>query len=213
MTDDSTAETDLREAQENLAFMRSLAQSAEQHNKPLGLGLFLAGVIYGVQTLVQWADAAGLISLSGPVHIGMAIAFSALFLAVLAYIIWRHRGTKMRSVASRAYEAAFAAAGLSNLAIVTVFIVASIRFGDAGIWYFYTPIVFAFQGAAWYIAARLREKLWLGLVAFGWFIAAVGLGLTTHSPTYVLVVAVALFLLLALPGYVIMRLAAREEKA
>ena len=213
MTDEHAGDADLKEARENLAFMRSLAQSAEQHNRPLGLALFFAGLIYGAQTFVQWADAAGLISLSGPLHISLAIGFSALFLIVLGVIIWTHRGEKMRSVASRAYEAAFAAAGLSNLAIVSVFILASIRFDDAGIWYFYTPIVFAFQGAAWYIAARLREKLWLGVVAFGWFAAAVGLGLTTHSPTYVLVVCLALLLLLALPGWVIMRLAARDARA
>ena len=133
--------------------------------------------------------------------------------ALLGLIIYANRNAKLNSLSGRAYSAAFASAGLANLAIVAVFIMGSIRIGDAGIWYFYTPVVFAIQGGAWFAAFRVLRRNWYGLVSLGWFIAAIALGVTAFSPSYVAVCSVSLFLLLALPGWLLLRDPARADRA
>jgi predicted outer membrane lipoprotein len=203
---------DLETARDDIAFMRSLAEGPNQHNRTMGEALFAAGLIYGAQTLGQWAVDIELISVSGGMYFAWILGCNLAFFAVLGALIWRERGKKTEGVTRRAYEAAFQAAGLANLSIVLVFLAATLRGVDAGIWYFYTPMVFALQGGAWFVFFRLRKRAWLGLVALGWFASAIGLGLTTHSPTYVLVASISLFALLGLPGWVMMRLAKREAE-
>ena len=152
-----------------------------------------------------------------PVAVQAAVRFWGIIIAValrvvlLGLMIWRGRGKPAPTATGRAYEAAFQAAGLANLSIVLVFLAATFRAGSGDVWYFYTPLVFALQGAAWFVFFRLRKRAWLGLVALGWFTSAVGLGLTTHSPTYILVASVSLFLLLSVPGWVILRLAKQSN--
>lgn len=98
-----------------------------------------------------------------------------------------------------------------NLAMVFVFGFNAIRLDDFSLWLYYVPVVFAIQGGAWFVAARLQKRLWYGLVALGWFLAAAALGLTMGQPLFNLVVALALFLLMALPGFVLLRLARKAD--
>lgn len=202
---------EIENAREDLAFMRALAESPDRHNYQMGLALFLAGLIYGFQTFVQWLADIGVVPLTGITYAGFIAVCNLVFFTVLGFIIWRNRKTQARSATSRANEATFQAAGLANLSIVLVFLAATVRSGSGEIWYFYTPLVFALQGAAWFVFFRLRKRAWLGLVAAGWFTSAVALGLTTHSSTYILVTSVSLFGLLSLPGWVMMRLARRAD--
>ncbi|MEE2566094.1 hypothetical protein [Hyphobacterium marinum] len=202
---------DIDQARENLAFMRALADSPTTPNRAMGQSFLAAGLIYGFQTLVQWGAAVGLIPLPSPFYLVFVIGCTVLFLAVLAWIIWSHRNKGTRTAIGRAYEAAFMAAGLINLSLVTVFIVFSIRDSNVAIWDYYTPILFIFQGGAWTIAYRLSRKLWLGSVAAGWFVAAIGLAVTNSTATYVLIASLAMFLLLALPGWKMMKTAADED--
>ncbi|MFS2318809.1 hypothetical protein RMQ97_12795 [Maricaulis sp. D1M11] len=202
---------DLETARDDLAFLRALAETPSQPNKTMGLALFSAGLIYSVQALVQWAAWAGYVALPGPFYLAFVISCSLVFFIVLGVIIWRNRKKGSKSVSARAYESAFEAAGIANLAIVSFFIVVTIRQRDPGIWYYYTPTIFAVQAGAWFAGFRLRKRLWLGLVSAGWITAAIGLGLTAHTPTYVLIIAVALFALLAVPGWIIMRLADKQD--
>lgn len=203
--------SDQDSAREDLAFMRALAETPAQPNATMGLALFSAGLIYGFQTLVQWAAWAGYVSLPGPLYLAFVIGCSLAFFAVLGVIIWRNRKNPSRSVSARAYESAFEGAGIANLAIVAFFILVSIRQDDPGLWYYYTPTIFALQGGAWFVGFRLRKRLWLALVSAGWITAAIALGFTTHTPTYVLIIAAALLLLLALPGWIMMRLAKQQS--
>lgn len=201
---------EIETAREDLAFMRALAQAPDKPNRLLGQALFAAGLIYGFQTLTQWAADIGVIPLTGWAYGGLILACNLLFFAVLAVIILRERTPSSQNVTRRAYEAAFQATGLANLCIVIVFGAASYRSGSGDIWYFYCPLVFAMQGAAWFIFFRLRKRAWLGTVAVGWFASAIALGLTTHSATYILVASISLFTLLAIPGWVMMQLARKE---
>ncbi len=198
---------ELETAREDLAFMRALAETPAQPNATMGFALCAAGLIYGFQTLVQWAVWAGYFSLPGPLYLVFVIGCTLTFLGVLGVIIWRNRNNPSKSVSARAYESAFEGAGIANVIIVLFFVIVSMRYSDPGLWYYYTPVIFALQGGAWFVGFRLRKRLWLGAVSAGWFVAALTLGVTAHSGTYVLIIALSLFLLLALPGWIMMRLA------
>ena len=202
---------EIENAREDLAFMRALAQGPDKPNRLMGQALFAAGLIYGFQTLVQWAAEIGVIPLAGLAYGGLIVACNLVFFAVLGLVILRENAPSSQNVTRRAYEAAFQAAGLANLCIVIVFGVASYRSGSGEIWYFYCPLVFAMQGGAWFVFFRLRKRAWLGAVAVGWFVSAIVLGLTTHSATYILVASISLFALLAAPGWIMMRLARVQQ--
>jgi hypothetical protein len=56
----------------------------------------------------------------------------------------------------------------------------------------------------------LRKHMWLLAVALGWYATAIWLGFVIGTPMYVLVLGVALILLMALPGFALVRLAKRQ---
>ena len=55
--------------------------------------------------------------------------------------------------------------GFANLSMVAVFAIVATQRHDWTIWEMYACVVFAFQGAAWFVALRLRKRqTWLVLV-------------------------------------------------
>ncbi len=107
-------------AQDDLAFMKSLVagDGGARTGRVFGQCYFWAGVLYGGQTLVQTAQAANLITLSGPVTLVFVIGVSAVFLAVLAYITWANRGAAPGGLNSRAIGAVFGATGMANFSLI-----------------------------------------------------------------------------------------------
>ena len=193
-------------AREDLAFIRNLVESNDAPNGSLGPILLFAGALYGLQTLVQWAQMTGVIELSGPVYVSFLAGVTITFLFALGIVLWRDRNTGPKTVVGRAYEAAFQAAGLANLCIVIVIGLASWRTQSADPWLIYAPVVFALQGGAWFVAARLRKQLWLAAVAIGWFVSAIAMDMTEDLGTYILIASISLFGLMALPGWVMMKI-------
>ncbi len=91
--------------------------------------------------------------------------------------------------------------------MICVFASNAIQQKNLLIWFLYPAVVCAIQGAVWYIAFMLRRRAWLGVVAFGWFATAIALGFLIGTPDYALVLGVALVLFMAVPGFVLIRLA------
>ena len=202
---------DLDSARADLAFLRTLAEGDPRPSPGFGQLLLAAGLLYGAQTLVHWAGASGVFPVPGWMHLAAAIGGTGGFLVVLVIVLWNDRHQPTGTTTRKAYEAAFQATGLMNLAMVFVFGFNAIRLDNFSLWLYYVPVVFAIQGGAWFVAARLQKRLWYGLVALGWFLAAAALGLTMGQPLFNLVVALALFLLMALPGFVLLRLARKAD--
>jgi hypothetical protein len=203
---------DLINARADLAFLRSIAESDPHPSAAFGVLLMTAGLFYGLETLLHWVGTAGLAPVPAWAHLAAAIIATGGFLTVLAVVLWlNHKQTDTGTVTRRAYEAAFQAAGLANISMVCVFAFNAVKAGDFMIWLYYVPVVFAMQGGAWFVAASLRRKAWYGIVALGWFLAAVALGLTIGSGLFNLVTSLSLFLLMALPGFVMWRTAIRAR--
>ncbi len=205
MTDDRTS-SDTDNAQNDLAFLRALVNEGPKTQVSAGFLFIVAGVAYGIQCLLFWLQMT--LKLEWPPLMWPVVGFAptAIFLGVMGYMLWRDRRDSQHGVATRAMNAAFGGAGLANLSMCIVFGYVSSAEKNFLIWMLYPAVVAALQGAAWYIAYMIRRRLWLAAVSGGWFATAVALGFLIHDmPNYLLLFSLALFVLMAAPGYVMVR--------
>lgn len=204
---DSKMDVKTQTAQDDLAFLRNLVESSSRSPMPGG-ALFLAGgLLYGVQTLFHWIHAMAWITPPTWVALFFSIAPTIAFLIVLTRFLVQQKKQGTGGIAKRALDAAFAAAGLCNLTLALVFGFLAFQQKSLFMWLLYPIVVFSLQGAAWQTAFRLQGRAWMGFISYGWFAGAVGLGLTIGTTHYILVVAACLFLLMALPGALMLRTA------
>ncbi|MBI1238306.1 MAG: hypothetical protein GC199_03080 [Alphaproteobacteria bacterium] len=201
--------TDIHTAKDDLAFLKSVVQAGDQAQLTGGAIFLAAGTLYGLQCLVQWADAAELVSLPQSVLLGLVAAFNLGFIAAMIAIFWRGLGALASGTGARALNGAFIGIGLATLAVALVFAIVAARQENMVIWMLYPVVAAALQGAGWFAAAAIRRRAWIGLVAAGWFAAAIALGLIIPSVHFLIVLAVALFALMALPGWVMIRQTSR----
>lgn len=192
-------------AQEDLAFLRDLVESSKDAPIPGGAIFLAGGLLYGGQTLFHWCQALGWFTPPVPVNLFISIAPTIAFLIILARSLDEQRKSNSSGIARRALDAGFSAAGSCNAVLALVFGWVAIQQKDLYIWLLYPIIVFALQGAAWQIAYQLQRRRWMGVISLGWFVAAIGLGLTLRTLTYGLIVTLSLFLLMALPGALMLR--------
>jgi len=198
----------VRSAHDDLAFLRKVVDQGGRAGVTGGSVFFAGGLLYGVQCLYHWAQLKGWADFPPLVNLVMAAGPTVLFLAFLTVVLVRDSRVAQAGSQSRALQAMFSGVGLANLAMVAVFGINAARHPEFPVWLFYPAVIFALQGAAWFVVWRMRQRAWLGLVALGWLAAAVALGLSIDAiERYILIAAGALFVLMALPGAVMMRLA------
>jgi len=204
MTDDHKTSAD--SAQKDLAFLRGLVNEAPKTQAAAGFLFIVGGLTYGVQCLAYWMQMA--FKQVWPPLLWPIVSFSptVIFLGFMGYVIWRDRKDTQHGVATRALNAGFGGVGLANLSMCVVFGYVSSSEKNFLIWLLYPAVTAALQGAAWYMAYMIRRRLWLAVVSGGWFAAAIALGfLIRDLPNYMLVLSAALFGLMAVPGYIMMR--------
>lgn len=206
-----TMATDLESAREDLAYMRSLVSGTGPMQRTIGEAFVWAGSLYGAQCVLHWLQTLGLVPGEGLIALAVAFLPTLAFLVVLTLIIWKDRNTASGGVASRALGAVFQGAGLANLVMAIVFAYGASRAESFGLWLYHPIVVCMFQGVAWFVAWVILRRGWLGLVALGWFATTVALGVAVFADigAYLLILGVALFVLMALPGWAIWRGASR----
>ena len=203
----------LKTAQADLAFLRGLAEGGAERG---GLGVAggalygSAGVLYGVQTLSYFVQEKGLLSLGATGNIVMAWAPTVIFLILMTIVIIIDRKNPQRGVTNRAVNAAFSGTGIANLALVLVFASAAARSQDFRYWLFHPAVVFILQGAVWYVIFVLRKRAWMALVAIGWLVSGVAMGmLIDRADLYLAIATFGLFAFMGAPGFFMMRQALR----
>jgi len=183
----------------------------------LAICYLAGGLLYGLQCLFHLGQSTGLIRWPDLANLAFVAAITVAFLSVLTWAILKdrkHGGANRGPMATRTLNAAFKATGMANLAVIIIFGVGAARDQDFAIWLYYAAIVFALQAAAWYMAWTLKRKGWMLATALGGWAAAVGLGVLVREPVwYIGVCTIALFLLFALPGWVMFRDARAGSKA
>ena len=207
----------LHSAEEDLAFMRSIVEGGGRPPMTLAICYLAGGLLYGLQCLFHVGQATGLIRWPDLANLVFVVGISATFLSILTWAILKDRktgGSNRGPVATRTLNAAFSATGMANCAVIIVFGVGAYRDQDFAIWLYYAAIVFALQAAAWYMAWTLKRKGWMLATALGGWVTAVALGVLVREPMlYLGVCTVALFLLFALPGWILFRDARSGSKA
>ena len=198
-------------AQDDLAFMRGLVDGGGLVPVAFGETYVAAGLIYGLQILIQSSQALGLPALPPLGQLVAGIAPTIIFVAVLVWIIWRNRGASQGGATSRAVGATFGCIGLANLALICVIGSVAYRQRSLETWLIYPCVVFVLQGAAWLVSCALRKRTWQGVVGLGWFAAAMGMALCIGSITqYALIAGGSMLVLMVIPGAVMIRLARRS---
>jgi hypothetical protein len=207
---------EIKSVQDDLAFLRTVAEGRSGGGVGAAGGALYgaAGALYGIQCLSYYLQELGIVRLSPTANLVMAWAPTLIFLVLMVIVIVIDRRRPAVGVTSRAVNAAFAGAGIANLALVLVFASAAQRHQDFHYWLFHPAVVFVLQGAVWYVIFMLRRRLWTALVAFGWLVSGVALGmLIEHAELYLLIATGSLFLLMAVPGFWMMRQALRASAA
>ena len=204
-----SAKPRLHSAEDDLAFMRSIVEGGGRTPMTLAVCYLAGGLLYGLQCLFHVGQATGLIRWPDLANLVFVVGISATFLSILTWAILRDRKNGLSNrgpLAARTLSAAFSATGMANTAVIIVFGVGAWRDQDFAIWLYYAAIVFALQAAAWYMAWTLKRKGWMLATALGGWITAVALGVLVREPFWYLgVCTVALFLLFALPGWILFR--------
>jgi hypothetical protein len=211
------AKPKLHSPEDDLAFMRSIVEGGGRPPMTLAVCYLAGGLLYGLQCLFHVGQVIGLIHWPDLANLAFVVAITVSFLIILTWAILRDRKSGLANrgpLAARTLNAAFSATGMANAAVIIVFGVGAVRDQDFAIWLYYAAIVFALQAAAWYMAWILKRKGWMLAVALGGWATAVALGLLVRQPTlYLGVCTVALFLLFALPGWIMFRDARAGLKA
>jgi len=203
---------DLRNTQDDLAFVRSIIEQGPRTQSSAGKLFLAGGLVYGVQCAGYGLQAAFSLNFSTAMHLALAIGPSVVFLAFLAAVVWHDRKQSPVGVATRAMNAAWGSTGLVNIAMIVVFGFNALREKSWVVWFLYPVMVCALQGGVWYVAYMIRRKAWLAAVSAGWLVSAVTLGFMTRDiALYCLTIGLTLVLCMALPGWIMMRQAAREQ--
>lgn len=202
---------ELESARDDLAYMRSLVSGGAAMQSTIGEAFTWAGALYGGQCLLHWLQTLHLLPESGLAALVIAFGPTAVFCVILGIIIWKDRKKPAHGVASRALGAVFQGAGLANLVMAIVFAYGAGKAESFGLWLYHPIVVCMIQGVAWYVAWAILRRAWLGLVALGWFVTTLALGVALYIDigVFLLVLGVALIVCMAIPGWVIWRGAGR----
>lgn len=195
-----------RALRDDIAFMRALAEEGASTPMLGGSVLLAAGLIFGS------AQLAGLLLLrsgaGGPwAQIGLPLGALMLFFVALTVL---RRGLDQRpganSPVNRATSAAWRGVGLAIVVLVGAFMLVAWRLDDWKVFALFAPVLFALYGAGWLVSAAMTRLAWMKGVGYASFALALGVGAAAHQVTLATCLNVAgLFLLVALPGFVLMR--------
>lgn len=194
--------------EEDLAFMRSIAEGGTPRaSYTAGMVYLSSGLLYGVQCLFHIGQVAGVIRWPGWAVLVLVTAIPVATIACMVWATLRDRREGIKSFGNtKAMSAALNATGVANIAFLIMFAVNAVRMESFAIWLFYPAVVFAVQGSAWFIAWQLKRQVWMLLTSIGGLITSVALGLLIHDNfAYLCVCTAALFLLFALPGWIMIR--------
>jgi hypothetical protein len=197
--------TDKTTAQEDLAFLRRLVSTDGDGAAQRAFGQMYAiwGAAFSLPMFVQWLGMIGVVRLPDWYWTAAAAVITILLLAVT--IRMGRRTNPSVGVQARAWRAVFAGVGWANVAVLLALGLVSASLKDGRVMMLQAVVVFAFQGAAWYVVWALRRIAWTGLVAAGWYLCAAGLGAAIPDPSFVLLGSVGLFVLMVGPGLALAR--------
>lgn len=193
----------------DIAWMRRLAEEGAGAPMQGASILMFAGLIYGTASLFHWAQISSLIDIPGLVEGVIWLIATGVFFVVLAVVIARlRRKGGVVTAGNRASGTTWSALGWGIFALFTSLAVLGLRLGEdaAMLALALTPsVIMVFYGIGWAVSATMYRSRALWWLAAGSFVAAPSLAALADQDAQYLAYAAALFLLMALPGWMLMR--------
>lgn len=201
--------TETRDDAVDIAWMRQLAEEGAKGPMKGAVILMAAGLIYGTASLVHWAVASGLVDLAPAIFSILWLGATALFLIVVSIVSLRMRRTGgVRTTASRGANTVWSAVGWGIFALFSSLALIGSRTGPDGVVMLLGIVpsaIMVFYGLGWAVTATLQKSRALTALAAASFVAAPVLALMAGMSIQYLAYGVALFALMALPGFLLMR--------
>lgn len=193
-------------AEQDMALLRRLMGASDNAEWRKGFGLIygLWGGVFALALAPEWARMAGYVEL--PANYWLWAAAIASVLLTIGTMWFARRSPPTLGAQAKALNALFGGVGWANVVVLVSLVLAAYALKDGRVMRLHAVVVFAFQGAAWFAIWSLRKRLWIGLVAAGWYAAAILAGLTMATvANFILVCVLALVFLMALPGVLMAR--------
>jgi hypothetical protein len=195
----------------DIAWMRRLAEEGAQVPMQGSSLLMFGGLLYGVASLFHWAIFAGLLPLDPElIWIGWVGATIAYWIVLGVTIPRLRRGAGVNTTANRAMSIAWSGMGWGIFAMFLTITVLGLRLGEGvleGMYVLIPSMIMIFYGVGWAVHATMQRSRPLWMLSLGSFAAAPLLALFAGSADQYLAYAAALFGLMALPGFLLMRAA------
>ena len=202
---------DTDNAAADIAWMRRLAEEAGEAPMQGASLLMFGGLLYGLASVFHWAVVTGALPIAGDsLWIGWVVATVA-YWVVLAVVIPRlRRGAAVSTTANRASGMAWSGMGWGIFALFLAMSVLGWRMGEASLEPMFAlipSIIMVFYGVGWAVSASMHKSRTMWILSLASFAAAPLMALFAGQAAQYLAYAAALFLLMALPGFLLMRAA------
>lgn len=203
--------TETRNDITDIAWLRGLAEEGAKGPVRGASILLAAGLIYGSASLGHWAAMTG--ALPGGLRAvpWLWLGATTVFLAVNGLLVWRLRGAQgVRTAANRAIGAAWAGVGYGIFTLFASNFVADLTVPahqGTAVFALVPSIIMVFYGMGWAVTAAMTRSGALWWLALASFVTAPVLAAFAATPAQYLAYAGALFGLMALPGFLLMRAA------
>lgn len=196
----------------DIAWLKGLAEEGAKAPVRGGSILFAAGLIFGTGSLAHWLIVAEILTVPSSVFGALWGVTVLVYLAALVVLIARlKRQGGVETAANRAFGIVWSALGWGLFSLFMSLIVSDLaKAGESDIaeWSLVIPsIIMAFYGVGWAVTATMTRSKSLWSLALASFAAAPMLAVLSGTSWQYLAYAVALFGLMALPGFLLMRAA------
>jgi hypothetical protein len=199
----------IQQIREDIAYIRGLVEDDGSVLHASAIGLTVAGSVFGLAALRAFVLNSGW--LQWPAVLRPLMPWDTplvFFIVLLTALSLTSRGRPVSfaaiSAASRTVWAGWAAVGFGYVAAAVSLSLAGMRDSSG--------VAFAFWGSGWLMAAAAYRRgllLAIGIACYG---AVIALGLLTGTVYEPLAMAVAFWLLVALPGLMLLRESGRRPK-
>jgi hypothetical protein len=193
----------------DIAWMRNLAEEGAGTPFQGGSILMSAGLIYGIASLIHWAQVSEMVELPGMAAGIVWLTATGLFLALLVLLVSRlQRREGVMTSGNRASSTVWSALGWGIFAMFASLSALGYQLGEEAVLLgvsLIPSIIMVFYGIGWAVTATMHRNRVLWWLMTGSFLAAPLLALLAGQNAQYLAYAAALFLLMALPGWFLMR--------
>jgi len=196
--------TDPKSLKDDLAFLRDLTQDGGKGLARDGFILAVIGLLFSIISAIYWLIFWG--PLAGARGLADWLWVAGVAVMIGAFTVAKRRMPAPTGAAARGMSTAWAGVGNGLVGGGLGLLAAGWKLHDGGFVIATFPILlFSLYGAAWGVAYAVKRVNGFAFIAAGCFAAAIAEGLLYRSPQQWLVLSIGLFLLVGLPGVVMLK--------